>query len=187
MKAEYRNSIRSQAQIKKCFIELLMEKPAQKITVTDIIKRADISRGTFYLHFQDTVDLMDSFERDFVNQMITIIQKNKDDSLVDKLDNLFNQILEILQSDLDTYRALSNQDIRIPFFIEVKNNIINELLDNCCASKDIHHRLNIYISGFTMILREWIDDPQFSHIENCVAVLLKMIHQDQFLQAVRKE
>ena len=47
MKNEYRNAARSKALIKTAFIELLKEKPASKITVTDIIQRANVSRGTF--------------------------------------------------------------------------------------------------------------------------------------------
>lgn len=186
MKNEYRNSIRSQEQIKKSFIKLLKEKPAQKITVTDVIKGADISRGTFYLHFQDILDLLDSFERDFVQQLIEIIQKNKEETLVNSVDKLFNEILVILKSDLDTYRVLSNQDIHIPFFIDVKNSLIKELLKDCDVSEDIYNRLNIYISGFTILLREWLDDPQFPHIEKNIETLLEMIHEDKQLQLVYK-
>ena len=34
-------------------MELLKEKAPEKITVTELIKKADISRGTFYRHYQD--------------------------------------------------------------------------------------------------------------------------------------
>ncbi len=34
-------------------MELIQEKDVEKITVTDIITRADINRGTFYAHYQD--------------------------------------------------------------------------------------------------------------------------------------
>lgn len=54
MRTEYRNATRSKLLIKKAFIDLLKEKPASKVTVTDIILEANISRGTFYAHYLDT-------------------------------------------------------------------------------------------------------------------------------------
>ena len=47
LKAEYRSSIRSKTMIKEALLELMIEKPFDKITITDIVKKADINRGTF--------------------------------------------------------------------------------------------------------------------------------------------
>lgn len=43
--------------IKATFLELVQAKPIQKITVTELAKRAEISKGTFYLHYLDIYDL----------------------------------------------------------------------------------------------------------------------------------
>lgn len=43
--------------IKATFLELVQAKPVQKITVTELAKRAEISKGTFYLHCLDIYDL----------------------------------------------------------------------------------------------------------------------------------
>lgn len=47
-KAEYKSAIRSRRMIQHALVELLQEKELDKITVTDIVTRADINRGTFY-------------------------------------------------------------------------------------------------------------------------------------------
>ena len=57
-KKMYRNAIRSRQMIRSAFMELLQEKPYEKITATDIIHRADINRSTFYLHYENTCDLL---------------------------------------------------------------------------------------------------------------------------------
>ena len=49
-KAEYRSAIRSRKLINEALADLLTEKPLDKITVTDVVSRADINRGTFYAH-----------------------------------------------------------------------------------------------------------------------------------------
>ena len=53
----------------EAFIELLQENPIEKITVTRICEMADISRGTFYLHFNDPFDLLDRMENEFLRDL----------------------------------------------------------------------------------------------------------------------
>lgn len=45
--------------IRQSLLELMGEKPFEKITVTEICKTSDINRGTFYLHYYDTLDVLD--------------------------------------------------------------------------------------------------------------------------------
>lgn len=57
-KAEYRSAIRSRKLIVSALADLLQEKPLDKITVTDVVTRAQINRGTFYAHFADVPDVI---------------------------------------------------------------------------------------------------------------------------------
>lgn len=57
-KALYRSAIRSQKLIIEALVDLLQEKPLDKITVTDVVNRAEINRGTFYAHFSDVPDVI---------------------------------------------------------------------------------------------------------------------------------
>lgn len=52
--------------IKDTFLKLLEEKSFAKITVTEICKLAEINRGTFYLHYYDTEDVLD----DIISEML---------------------------------------------------------------------------------------------------------------------
>lgn len=49
----YKSALRSRKWIRQAFMELLREKEFEKITVTDIVNRADINRSTFYAHYPD--------------------------------------------------------------------------------------------------------------------------------------
>ena len=46
--------------IREAFFALLAEVGFAKMTVADICRRADINRGTFYLHFEDKFALLDA-------------------------------------------------------------------------------------------------------------------------------
>lgn len=57
-KAEYRSAIRSKRMIIDSLADLLQDKPLDKITVTDVVNRAQINRGTFYAHYADIPDVI---------------------------------------------------------------------------------------------------------------------------------
>ena len=52
--------IKTKQLIKDCFLELIEEKGYSKVTITDITKKAMINRNTFYLHYVDKEDLIDT-------------------------------------------------------------------------------------------------------------------------------
>lgn len=62
MKLEDRRVRRTKQLIKQSLIELMHEKPFKDITVKDITERADLNRGTFYLHYTDIYDLLSKIE-----------------------------------------------------------------------------------------------------------------------------
>jgi AcrR family transcriptional regulator len=67
-KAEYKSAIRSRRLIRQAFIELMKEKELEKITVTDIVKRADINRGTFYAHYKYTRAVIEQIENEIIER-----------------------------------------------------------------------------------------------------------------------
>lgn len=69
MKTEYRNAVRSRRLICEALLELLDEKPLEKITVTDIAHRADISRGTFYLHYDSVRSVISELQDAYLSHM----------------------------------------------------------------------------------------------------------------------
>lgn len=68
-KSEHRNAARSRRYIKQAFGELLNEKDLAKITVTDIVERANIFRGTFYAHYLDVYDLYTAIQNNIMETL----------------------------------------------------------------------------------------------------------------------
>ncbi|MFT8390156.1 MAG: TetR/AcrR family transcriptional regulator [Sporolactobacillus sp.] len=60
---------RTRAEIKTHFIDLLLEKNFNNITVKDITQKAQIGRGTFYLHYKDKYDLLQTL----IDEAVTAI------------------------------------------------------------------------------------------------------------------
>lgn len=59
--------------IKEAFLKLLEEKEYPKITVTEICRLAEINRGTFYLHYYDTADVLDDLLSEILKETTSVI------------------------------------------------------------------------------------------------------------------
>ena len=59
----------TQKMIADVFMQLLMRKNLDKITVREIVDRCDINRNTFYYHYTDIYDLFDTMFCDALSKM----------------------------------------------------------------------------------------------------------------------
>jgi len=62
-----RRIIRTKRMIRDALTLLMEEKGFEAITVRDLTERADINRGTFYLHYEDKYDLLEQCEEEIIN------------------------------------------------------------------------------------------------------------------------
>ena len=74
-KSTHKNAVRSRQMIKKAFAEMLNEKDISKITVTDIVEKAGISRGTFYAHYMDVYDLYNAIQSNMMEAVKETIEQ----------------------------------------------------------------------------------------------------------------
>ena len=66
--------INTKNKIKNSFISLLEEKEIEKITVKEICEKADVTRGTFYAHYENEYDLLKALIIEMVTRAFKIIQ-----------------------------------------------------------------------------------------------------------------
>lgn len=67
-----RRVIRTKMALRSVLGELVEEKGLDAITVSDLTERADINRGTFYLHYRDKNDLIESLEDEIVQEVLKV-------------------------------------------------------------------------------------------------------------------
>ncbi len=62
--------IRTRQLLQQAFMELMLEKSFQAITVQDIAERATVNRVTFYAHFADKYALLETTSRAMIRQQL---------------------------------------------------------------------------------------------------------------------
>ncbi|WP_186673255.1 TetR/AcrR family transcriptional regulator [Sporosarcina sp. BP05] len=61
--------VRTRRLIRDAFTGLMEEKGFEAITVSDLTEKADINRGTFYLHYKDKYDLLEQSEGEIFEEL----------------------------------------------------------------------------------------------------------------------
>lgn len=162
-KAEYRSSIRSKNLIKKALAKLIHEKDFSKITVSDIIREADISRGTFYAHFSDINGVIEQIESEEIKNLIDFVEKFKLENAIGNTSLFLQRICEYLYKDIEYYRMLANSNILNNFLFRLINIYYDSLMDNMVISDspELKNEANIYLlyitSGAKNAIIAWLN------------------------------
>lgn len=73
-----RRILRTRSMIADALLELLKIKPYEEITIMDITKKADINRSTFYAHYLDKEDLLESMIGEKLEELAVLISNCSD-------------------------------------------------------------------------------------------------------------
>ncbi len=98
--------IRTEEVIKNAFIDLVSEKGFYEITVKDITERANISRGTFYQHYEDKDTLLASFEEKIINDLLEALMPGKIPFATDAVRERVIRVFTYCEQNIKVVRAL---------------------------------------------------------------------------------
>lgn len=88
----------TQTMVKKSLLKILQDKPIKNISVAELCREAEITRGTFYNHFYDVLDVYDSIENEFFQTVAGKLDKFKTYALDY---DFFLEIMKILAENSD--------------------------------------------------------------------------------------
>ena len=158
-KAEYRSALRSRKLIIDALADILQEKPLDKITVTEVVARAGINRGTFYAHYTDIPDVIQHLIQDTFTKIRTAI--SRDPGQLHKLPEvLLSRIWEILSEDMDFYRKVMASSTASLMQQQLVEFMIQYLLDNEEIFSPGNHReyeltIRFCAGGLSNLYRDW--------------------------------
>lgn len=178
-KAEYRSAIRSRRLIHEALVDILQEKPLDRITVTEVVARAGINRGTFYAHYADIPDVVNHLIQDTFTKIRAAITLEKG-QLKQLPDVLLNRIQGILQEDLDFYRRVMASGASALMQEQLVEFVIQYLLDHEAdppAKNQGQFALVIRFcaGGLSNLYREWFSGGLDMSLEELTAAAAEML------------
>ena len=174
----------------EALIKLLEDKSFEYITVSDICKQAGVNRSTFYLHYENTHDLLEETTRYLFDSFLSYFS-----------DNTKAVATNLTECDLSELNFIK-EDYLIPYLTYFKNNrrVFSTILahSKTFETEKVFHRLfqNIfdpilsrfhypienrkyvmmfYLNGISAIISEWIRDDCEKPIEDVCKIIQECI------------
>ena len=158
MKVKNKNcsSIKTKEKIRNAFVESLKEDGSlANISVTKLVKKADISRSTFYTHYESIYDIAKELQ-DETLELIAI-----DDSDIKSIDDLDKYMTSASKSNSNSTNNSSSN----------ANNTVKNITNNT-EEYELISQGNIGVTSSAELLEKWravlinIDEMIFKELEN---------------------
>ena len=135
--------------IKKTFAELMNEKKElSKITVTELVKRAEITRSTFYTHYDDIYEVINDYQLETIELLVS------DDKILNSIKDIydyFDEIFDCLKKNEEIYKMLLASNGSLIFLEHLKRlageKIYNALKIILKNNKYLELDVNFYMNG----------------------------------------
>ncbi|MCC3866881.1 TetR/AcrR family transcriptional regulator [Terrisporobacter mayombei] len=163
--------------IKDSLLDLLKNKKIHQITVTDICKNANINRGTFYTHYKDAYDLLQSTEDEFFNQILEYIEETPLEGYKDVL--LLNA-LKLIEENKELCKIL--------FCHHIENNIMDRIfllaskaeIDKLISSSKVDgvfldYFIKYNVGGVFSVVQTWLENDLNESPEEIVTIINNIV------------
>lgn len=180
----------------KALISLLEKKPFEYISVTDICKEANVNRSTFYLHYENTADLLietseymiNTFKDYFSINLKSITERFSSCDLSDLVfidkKYLFPYLSfikdnrQIFSAALSNPSALKNEAT----YQRIYDNIFYPILDRFDYPEHLRqYVMKFYLNGITAIIKEWLTNNCTESIDDIIEIISLCILGKKFI------
>lgn len=176
-KSSHKNAARSRYLIKQAFAQLMNEKDLQKITVTDIVDRANISRGTFYAHYLDVYDLSVAIQNNIIETIDTAIEEMGIERILTDPTEATHRGMKFLDENKTYFKLFITSSFSDTLIARVINRIddkfsekINELYPGN-EQNEIKFFLLYSLGAYKSIILYWFNNNTAMTAEQCADAL----------------
>ncbi len=170
---------------------VMLTKPVNKITISDITQDCGVNRATFYYHFKDIYDLIEWSLKEESRKAIA------GSATYDTWQQGFLKIFHSLENNkpfiLNVYRHVSQEQI-IQYLYRSVYQVIIRVVEECAIGMSVPEEdkkfiADFYKYAFVGIVLDWIRQDMKPSPENIVARLSDLIDGDviRMLEKYRKQ
>lgn len=162
-KQEDRRIRRTKKLLKSGFASLMKEKEFKNIRVKDITDLVDLNRGTFYLHYNDTYDLLEKIENEVLDDFQRMIDTHCAQVAGQSMMPIITPIVDYIVDNIDVCRVLfqnkTSNDFWEKFQKLIRKNgvsMIQRTFTNY-NPEYLDYFFSFITSGILGLIKEWFD------------------------------
>lgn len=137
-KPRNKNAIRSKNLIKDAFIKLAMKKDISQIKIREILEVSDLSKGTFYAHYQDIYAVLEEIENENIQRLTGYLNECPRETLIDDFSPFIRNIFKHIDCNKEFYFTLFNSHVAFTFLDKLQKVFVDFMM----ADKKMLAKLN---------------------------------------------
>ncbi len=137
-KQEYKNAKLSKKRIASAYLKLLVENKGN-LNVSEIVRGANINRGTFYLHFENIHAVNKYIENELAQNFKELEDEFREIQVDLTPEIILKKLNEILLKDLEFYRLIINAG---------SSNLMERIKDMILISMSNNFKIMQYVTNF---------------------------------------
>lgn len=192
---EYRNAVRSRKMIRQAFTELLEEKPLDKITVTDIVRRADLNRSTFYAHYPDIQGVVEEIQEEIISRNIAMIETMQYRNILKDPIPYLRGISGILEEHIHLLQKLGHTEALHVQMDKFRRLMVEDVLNDNRIPQGIRNsaafpvQVHFFIGGIMNTYQQWAEGILNCSLEEISQQIAGLIRKsaEEFLDDSRME
>ena len=156
-----RRVLKTQEAIRVAYFELLGQSLDGKVTITEIAKKANIDRKTFYLHFESVEAMVKKFGEEKIAELHNYLNERKFfENPYDK-NMIYNAIGAIIEKDEYFYRRLVENECNSFFWTGLENELVKiitkvYLKEMLFDEEELRLLGKFFTAGTINIYRSWL-------------------------------
>ena len=166
---------RTKKNISLALYALLLRKPYEEITVSDICRKAGISRVSFYHYHDKKDDILVQFSDEKFAEFFDDFTKLEKMTFEDLIVELF-RFLKRNSRQLTILRYANKENILLEQFHSYGRYLFsNTLTSNLLKDKDNPFRLPFLVGGLFQVIMSWLDEGMVTSPEDIAKSVIKII------------
>ena len=153
---------KTKAQLRAGLARLMQKKSIKEITVKELVEEVDINRSTFYLHYTDIYQMLESIEAELMEEITHLVADYPLDPLNNKESSypFIEQIFTILDHNKDICIALLGKNGDMAFVNRIEKLIADTVLHRWSIrlpkdTRDIEYPYAFCLNGCVGMLKTW--------------------------------
>jgi AcrR family transcriptional regulator len=188
--AEDRRALRTKRMLREAFAQLIAERGLDGFSVGDLTDRADINRGTFYAHYHDMADLLNSFEDEIIGDLRSLKPRIRSVTLRELL--IFDregipprvtvELFDLLREHGHLLRVLLSPAGDAAFQARLRDRICADLVRSVLHEKYTkdpqpltEYYIAYYASALLGLIQHWLERDMREDSESMARVMLSVM------------
>ncbi len=173
---------KTKAQLRAGLARLMQKKSIKEITVKELVEEVDINRSTFYLHYTDIYQMLESIEAELMDEVSHLVADYPLDPINNKESSypFIEQIFTILDNNKDICIALlgSNGDMGFVSRMEkmVADTVLRQLSGKFAAGNhDVEYVYAFCLNGCVGMIKAWLSSEHRESTKHIAELTNRMI------------